>query len=77
MHDTSEVQHRQLRELYAKQQEVLGVREAACYAYYATCVASSSLSWGNHLRMVTFRQELESEVATRCAFRDNIVTATL
>ena len=50
--------------------------EVASYAYYATCVVSSSLSWGNHLRMVSFRHELGSAVATRCAFFDNVVTAS-
>ena len=50
--------------------------EVASYAYYATCVAFGSLSWGDHLRMVTFRQELGSAVATRCAFCDNVVTVS-
>ena len=70
------MQYRQLRQLYAKQQEVLYAREVASYAYYATCVASSSLSWGDHLRMVTFRHKLGSAVAARCAFCDNVVTAS-
>ena len=75
-HDTDTVQCCQLRQLYTKQQEVLHAPEVASYAYYATCVASSSLSWGDRLRMVTFRQELGSVVATRCAFCDNVVTAS-
>ena len=75
-HDVGMVQYSQLRQLYAQQQIVLYAPEVASYAYYATCVASGSLSWGNHLRMVTFRHELGSVVATRCAFCDNVVTAS-
>ena len=75
-HDTGTVQYHQLHQLYAKQQEVLYASEVVSYAYYATCVASGSLSWGDHLRMVTFRHELGSAVATRCVFCDNVVTAS-
>ena len=63
-HDTSTVQYRELRQLYAKQQDLLYAPEVASYAYYATCVLSGSLSWGDHLRMVTLRHELGAAVAT-------------
>ena len=69
-HEVGAAQHRQLRHLYADQQKVIYAPEVASYAYYATCVVSGSLSWGDHLRMVTFCQEVGTVVATRCAFCD-------
>ena len=74
-HGARTVQHRQLCQLSARQQEVLYALEVASYAYYATCVVSGSLSWRDHMRMVTSRHELGFAVATRCAFHDNAVTA--
>ena len=75
-HDANTVQYRQLRRLYAKQQDVIYAPEVASYAYYATCVVSGSLSWGDHLRMVTFRHELGAAITTRCAFCDTVLTAS-
>ena len=46
------------------------------FAYYATCVASGSLSWGDHLHMVTFRHELGTAAAIRCAFCNAVLTAS-
>ena len=74
-HEAGTVQHL-LRQLYAKQQEVIYAPDVASYAYYATCVASGSLSWGDHLRMVTFRQELGCAVATCYELCDSVVTAS-
>ena len=48
----------------------------ASFAYYATCVASGSLSWGDHLRMVTFRHGLSPATLSRCAFCPAVLTAT-
>ena len=73
-HNASTVQYRQLRRLYPKQQDVMYAPEVASFAYYATCVASGPLSWGDHLRMVTFRHELGITAATRCAFCDAVLT---
>ena len=75
-HDVSIVQSCKMRWLYATQQEVEYAPEVASYAYYATCVAAGSLSWGYHLRMVTFRQGLGTAVAVHCAFCDGAVTAS-
>ena len=75
-HDASTVQYRQLRRLYARQQDVEYAPEVASFAYCATCVASGSLSWGDHLRMVTFRHGLGTAILTRCAFCDAVLTAT-
>ena len=74
-HDASTVQHRQLRQLYAQQQDVVYAPGVASFAYYATCLVSGSLSWGDHLRMVTFRHELGTTVVTRCAFCDAMLMA--
>ena len=70
------MQYHQLRQLYTKQQDVLYAPEVASYPYYATCVEPGSLSWGDQLRMVTFRHELGAAVATRCAFCDTVLTAS-
>ena len=75
-HDASTVQYRQPRRLYAQQQDVVYAPEVASFSYYATCVASTSLSWGDHVRMVTFRHDLGTAVITRCAFGDAVLTAT-
>ena len=75
-HDASTVQYRPLCRLYPQQQLVEYALEVASYAYYATCVASGSLSWGGHLRMVTFRHGLSTATLTRCAFCDTVLTAT-
>ena len=75
-HDASTIQSRRLRQLYAKQQEVEYAPAVASYAYYASSVASGSLSWGEHLRMVTFRKGLETVVSVQCAFCGGTVTAT-
>ena len=74
-HDAGTVQSRRLRQLYAEQQEVEYAPEVASYAYYASSVASGSLSWGEHLRMVTFRQGLETAILVQCAFCGGTVTA--
>ena len=74
-HDANTVQYRRLRQLYARQQDVVYTPEVASFAYYATCVASGSLSWGDHLRMVTFRHDLGATIVTRCAFCDAVLTA--
>ena len=49
--------------------------ELTSYAYYASSVASGSLSWGEHLRMVTFPEGLETAISVQCAFRGGTVTA--
>ena len=59
-HDANSVQSRWLHQLYAEKQEVECAPEMASYAYYASSVAPGSLSWGEHLRMVTFRHGLET-----------------
>ena len=75
-HDVTTVESRQLRRLYAMQQEVEYAPGVASYAYYVTCVASGSLSWGDHLRMVTFRNGLGTAIAVRCALFDGVVTTS-
>ena len=75
-HDASTVRYRQLRWLCARQQDVEYAPEVASFAYCATCVASGLLSWGDHLRMVTFRHNLGTAILTRCAFCDAVLTAT-
>ena len=57
-HDASTVRYRRFRRLYARQQDVVYAPEVASFAYYATCVASGWLSWGDHLRMVTICHDL-------------------
>ena len=46
------------------------------YAYYASSVTSGSLTWGEHLPMVTFRQGLETAMSVQCAFCGGTVMAT-
>ena len=75
-HDASTVEYRQLRRLHARQQDVVFAPKVACFAYYTTCVASGSLSWGDHLRIVTFRHGLGTAIITQCAFCDAVLTAT-
>ena len=74
-HNASTLQYCQLRRLCARQQDVLCAPEVASFAYYATCVAFGSLSWGDHLRMVTFRHDLGTAIVTRCALCDAVLTA--
>ena len=73
-HDAGTVQSRRLRQLYVEQQEVEYAPEVASYAYYASSVASGSLSWGEHLRMVTFRRGLETAISVQCAICGGTVT---
>ena len=75
-HNASTVQYCQLCRLYAQQQDVEYAPEAVSFAYYAICVMSGSLSWGDHLRMVTFRHGRSTATLTRCAFCDTVLTAT-
>ena len=74
-HDASTVQDRLLRRLYEVQQEVKYAPEVASYAFYTSCVASSSLSWGKHLRMVPFHHGLDTSNPVMCAFYDSRITA--
>ena len=73
-HDAGTVQIRRLRQLYAAQQDVEYTPEVASYAYYASSVASGSLSWGEHLRMVSFCHGLDTAVLVQCTFCGNKVT---
>ena len=75
-HNASTVQYRQLRQLYTWQQDVVYAPKVVSFAYYATCVAPGTLSWGDHLRMVTLRHALGAAIITRCAFCDAVLTAT-
>ena len=75
-HDVTAVQSRQLRRLYATLQEVGYALEAASYAYFATCIASLSVTCSDHLHMVTFRQGLGTAVTVHCAICDGPVTAS-
>ena len=70
------MQYRELRQLYARQQDVVYALEVASFAYHVSCVAYGSLSWGDHLRMVTFRHDPGATIVTRCAFCDTVLTAT-
>ena len=57
------------------QQEVIYAPEVASYAYYASCVTLGALSWGEHLRMVSFRHRLDVPGCVTCAFCGQWVTA--
>ena len=72
-HDASRVQYRQLRQLYARQQDVVLAPSVVSFAYYATCAIFGSLSWGHHLRMVTFRHDLGTAIVTGCALCDAVL----
>ena len=74
-HDAGTIHDRLLQQLYAVQQEAEYAPEVASYTFYASCVASSSLSWGEQLRMVSFRHGLDTSTAVTCAFCDCRVTA--
>ena len=74
-HDAGTVQHRRLRQLYAAQEDVEYAPEVASYAYYASSVVLGSLSWGEHLRMVSFSQGWDPADLVQCAFCGSIVTA--
>ena len=76
-HNTGTILSHRLRQLYPEQQEVEYAPEVASYAYYASSVASSSLSWGEHLRMVTFRQGLETAISVQFAFCGGTGTGAL
>ena len=49
--------------------------KVASYAFYMSCVASGALSWGEHLRMVSFRHALDTPAPTTCAVCSCRVTA--
>ena len=74
-HDASALQYKKLRQLYTAHHSVGYAPTIASYSYYATCVVSGSLTWGDHLRMVTFRHGLMSTPSVRCAFCTTAITA--
>ena len=74
-HDLNTIQDRLLRQQYAMQQEVPYAPEVASYAYYASCVASGALLWGEHFRMASFRHGVDVPSRVTCTFCVQWVTA--
>ena len=74
-HDAGTLRYTLLRRVYAAPQGVDYAPSVASYAYYATCVASGSLSWRTHLRMITFQHGLAVNSPVQCPFCARPVTA--
>ena len=74
-HDATAVQKRLLQQHHAAQQKVDCAPEVASYAFYAFCVACGYLSWGEHLRIVSFRHGSDTPTPVTCAFPDCRITA--